>query len=140
MILGVYPYLRMNGNGKEAVEFYKEAFDAEVLGVQTYGDLPEDPEYPLSEQDKQLISYAQLKIGNTYLMLSDSTDEPFQIGTHLNVAILFTDAEKTKAVFEKLKSGGDVIVPLQETPFSLAYGQVKDQFGITWQISTIDES
>ena len=72
MILGVYPYVRTNGNGKEAVEFYRNAFDAELLGVQTYGDMPENPEFRLPEEMKNLVAHAQLKIGDTYLMLSDN--------------------------------------------------------------------
>lgn len=141
MILGVYPYVRTNGNGKEAVEFYKDAFDAELLGIQTYGDFPENPDFPLPEERRNLVAHAQLKIGNTYLMLSDNfPDDPYKIGFQLNGAVLFTDAAKTKEVFEKLSAGGEVILPLQETPFSPAYGQVKDKFNITWQISTVTET
>lgn len=89
---------------------------------------------------KNLVAHAQLKIGNTYLMLSDNfPEDPYQIGTQLNVAILISDVTKTKSIFEKLQDGGEVILPLQETPFSPSYGQVKDKYGITWQISTVDE-
>lgn len=73
-------------------------------------------------------------------MLSDNfPDEPFAIGTQLNIAVLVSEVEKTQAVFTKLAAGGEVLMPLQETPFSPAYGQVKDQFGVTWQISTVQE-
>lgn len=113
MMSGVYPYLRMNGNGKEAVEFYKNSLDAELIGVQTYGELPENPEFPLSEEMKDLVVHAQLKFGNTFLMLSDNLPgDPYEIGTQLNIAVLITDVEKTKAIFEKLQVGGEVIVPL----------------------------
>lgn len=140
LMSGVYPYLRMNGNGKEAVEFYKNSLDAELIGVQTYGELPENPEFPLSEDMKDLVVHAQLKFGNTFLMLSDNLPgDPYEIGTQLNIAVLITDVEKTKEIFEKLQVGGEVIVPLQETPFSPAYGQVKDKYSITWQISTVGE-
>lgn len=140
MVLGVYPYLRTNGNGKEAVEFYKDVFDAELLGVQTYGDFPEDPEFPISEEIKGLIAHAQLKIGNTFLMLSDNfPDDPYEVGINLNIAVLISDVEKTKKVFEKLQVGGEVLLPLQETPFSPAYGQIKDKYSVTWQISTVTE-
>lgn len=37
------------------------------------------------------------------------------------------------------RDGGELIMHLQETPWSPAYGQVKDKFGITWQISTVVE-
>lgn len=140
MTLAVHPYISTNGNGKEAVEFYKNALGAELLGVQTYGDFPEDPEFPISEEMKNLVAHAQLKIGNTLLMLSDNfPNEPYQIGNHLSVAILIPDTEKTKEIFENLQDGGEVILPLQETPFSPAYGQLKDKYGIAWQISAVEE-
>ncbi|GKU82714.1 VOC family protein [Niallia sp. NCCP-28] len=141
MILGAYAYLRMNGDGKEAVTFYENALEAKVLGVQTYGELPENPEFPLPAEAKDLVVHAQLKIGNTFLMLSDTfPGQPYQMGSQVDVAITLNDAEKSKEVFGKLQEGGEVIMPLQETPWSPSYGQVKDKFGITWQISTIAEN
>ncbi|PKG23978.1 VOC family protein [Niallia nealsonii] len=141
MILGVHAYLRMNGNGKEAVRFYENTLEADVLGVQTYGELPENPEFTLPSEAKDRIVHAQLKIGNTFLMLSDTfPGQPYQTGSQVDVAITLNDAEKSKEVFEKLQNGGEVIMPLQETPWSPSYGQIKDKFGITWQISTIAEN
>lgn len=141
MILGVHPYLRTNGDGKEAVRFYEEALGAEVLNFQTYEDLPENPEFTIPEEVKSLLLHAQLKVGNTYLMVSDNyPGEPYQIGTQLDVALLLNDVEKSKAAFEKLKDGGEVIMPLQETPWSASYGQVKDKYSVTWQISTVEDN
>ncbi|MFS0658898.1 VOC family protein [Niallia alba] len=140
MILGVHAYLRMNGNCKEAVKFYENALDAENLGVQTYGDMPDNPEFPLSEEMKNLVLHANLRIGNTFLMLSDNfPGQPYQVGSQVDVAVLLNDPEKSKEVFEKLIDGGEAVMPLQETPWSPSYGQVKDKFGITWQISTVVE-
>ncbi|WP_040203397.1 VOC family protein [Neobacillus jeddahensis] len=140
MILGVHAYLRMNGNGKEAVKFYENALEAEVLGVQTYGELPENPGFPLPDEAKDRVIHAQLKIANTFLMLSDTfPGQPFQTGSQVDVAITFNDVEKSREVYEKLQDGGEVLMPLQETPWSPSYGQVKDKFGITWQLSTIAE-
>lgn len=44
--------------------------------------------------------------------------------------------KKQKEVFDKLQEGGEVIMPLQETFWSPAYGQVKDKFNIEWQVTT----
>ena len=57
----------------------------------------------------------------------------------MDVAVLLNNPEKTKEVYDKLLDGGEVVMPLQETPWSPSFGQVKDKFGITWQISTITE-
>lgn len=140
MILGVHAYLRTNGNGKEAVKFYEEALEAENLGVQTYGELPENPEFPLPEEAKDRVIHAQLRINNSFLMLSDTfPGQPYETGSQVDVAILLDDVEKSIEVFGKLSQGGEVIMPIQETPWSPSYGQVKDKFGVTWQISTIVE-
>ena len=139
MILGVHAYLRMNGNGKEAVKFYENALEAEVLGVQTYGELPENPEFTLPDEAKDRVIHAQLRVGNTFLMLSDTfPGQPFQTGSQVDVAITLNDVEKSKEVFGKLLDGGEVIMPIQETPWSPSYGQIKDKFGVTWQISTLE--
>ena len=61
----------MNGNAKEAIQFYENALDAKVLFNQTFGEMPENPEFPLPEEAKELVSHAMLKVGETELMFSD---------------------------------------------------------------------
>jgi len=137
MPTGVYAYITMDGTGKEAIDFYQEALDAEVLGVQTFGDLPENPEFALPVEAKNRILHAQIQIGNTYFMLSDTfPGQPLETGSQVHVCVTLEDAGKSKDIFEKLQQGGKVLMPLQETHWSPSYGQVQDKFGITWQIST----
>jgi len=141
MILGIYPYLVLNGNGQEAVKFYQDALDAEVLSLQTFGDMPEDPNHPTPAEAKNLVLNAHLKIGNTDLMLSDTfPGQPHQLGDQVTIAVNIGNVEKSKEVFEKLQAGGEVIMPLQATFWSPSYGQLKDKFGITWQVSTLGEN
>ncbi|MFD3447420.1 VOC family protein [Microbacteriaceae bacterium 4G12] len=137
MILGINPYLVLNGNGPEAVRFYENALDAKVESVRTFGDMPENPEFPIPADAKDLILHAHLKVGNTDLMISDTfPGQPHQIGSQVTVSITINSVEKSKEVFEKLQDGGQVAMPLQETFWSPAYGQVTDKFGVTWQVST----
>lgn len=137
MILGVNPYLVLNGNGQEAVAFYENALGAKVLGLQTFGDVPESPEYPIPAEAKDRILHARIKIGKTELMLSDTfPGQPYQIGSELTIAIIISDVHTAKEVFANLQDGGQVDMPLQETFWSPLYGQVTDKFGISWQIST----
>ncbi|WP_100408022.1 VOC family protein [Bacillus solitudinis] len=137
MILEIYPYLVLNGNGQEAVKFYEDVLEAKVLGVQTFGDMPDNPEYPTPMEAKDRILNAHLKVGNTDLMLSDTfPGQPYHIGSQVTIAIIINDVEKSKKVFEKLQEDGQVIMSLQETFWSPLYGQVIDKFGITWQVST----
>ncbi len=137
MVLGIYPYLITNGNGKEAVKFYEQALDAKVLNVQTFGDMPDDPNHPAPPEAKDRVMNAHLKVGDTDLMLSDTfPGQPYQIGTQVSIAINIANAEKANEVFDKLAVEGQVVMPMQPTFWSPAYGQVTDKFGVTWQVST----
>jgi PhnB protein len=137
MITGIVPYLVTNGNGQEAVKFYQHALGAEVISLQTFGEMPPNPEYPLPEEAKDRVMNAQLKIGTASLMLSDTfPGHPYQLGSQVTIAILIDDASEAKEIFDQLQDGGKVTMPLQETFWSPAYGQVTDRFGVEWQVST----
>ena len=137
MVLGIYPYLVMNGNGQEAVKFYEKALDAKVIGIQTFGEMPGNTEFPTPIEAIDRVMNAHLKVGDNDLMLSDTIPgQPYQIGSQVTVSITIDSVEKSNEVFEKLKEGGQVGMPLQETFWSPSYGQVTDKFGVTWQIST----
>ncbi|MFJ8259957.1 VOC family protein [Peribacillus asahii] len=137
MTLRLIPYLVMNGNAKEAIEFYEKALDAQVLFIQSFGEMPENPEYPLPAEAKDRISHATLKVGETELMFSDKfPGQPHQSGSQVTICISTNDAEKSRKMYEALQQGGQVIMPLQETFFSPAYGNVTDKFGINFQIFT----
>ncbi|MBM6616965.1 VOC family protein [Bacillus suaedaesalsae] len=140
MSVKLIPYLVMNGNAKEAIDFYQEALKAEVLYSQSFGEMPENPEFPLPEEAKNRISHATIKVGETELMLSDTfPGQPHQSGNQVTICISTKDANQSKAMFDALSNGGTVTMPLQETFFSPAYGGVIDKFGVTFQVYTEGE-
>lgn len=140
MIVAVNPYLVTNGNGQEAVKFYEKALNAEVISMQTFGDMPEDPNHPIPSEAKDRVMNAQFKVGDTIMMLSDTfPGMPYNLGSQVNIAIHIDTVEDAKKVFEKLSEGGKVGMPLQETFWSPSYGQVTDKYGVEWQISTIKQ-
>ncbi|MGC4377598.1 VOC family protein [Fictibacillus sp. Mic-4] len=140
MVVGINPYLVLNGNGQEAVKFYEDAIEAKVVAVQTFGEMPENPKFPIPEEAKGRVMHAHLKVGDSDLMISDTfPGHSYQLGDQVTVALTVDDVEKSKEVFDKLQDGGKVIMPLQETFWSPSYGQVTDKFGITWQVTTRGE-
>ncbi|RKP57369.1 VOC family protein [Cohnella endophytica] len=131
------PYLVMEGTASEAIRFYESALDAKVLFSQTFGEMPENPEFPLPPEAKGLIGHALIKIGESDLMFSDAfPGQPIQKGSNVTICISTNDASEAKQIFEALQQDGHVVLPLTETSFSPAYGQVTDKFGITFQIFT----
>ncbi|WP_430786459.1 VOC family protein [Virgibacillus flavescens] len=141
MIKGIYPYLIMNGNGQKAIKFYEEAVKAEVLNVQTFADMPENPEMPIPDEAKNLVMNAHLKVGGTDLMLSDTfPGQPYQIGEQVTIAITMTEETEAREIFDKLKVDGKIGMHMQETFWSQAYGQVTDKFNVTWHVSAEPEN
>lgn len=137
MTVKLTPYLMMNGNAKEAIQFYEKALEAQVLFSSTFGEMPENPEFPLPDSAKDLVSHAMIKVGEAELMFSDTfPGQPVQSGNQVTICIGTNDVEKSKQFFNALQDGGQVIMPLQETFFSPAYGIVTDKFGVPFQIYT----
>ncbi|MDN9009097.1 VOC family protein [Brevibacillus laterosporus] len=137
MTLKLIPYLVMDGNAKEAIQFYEKALHAKVLFNQTFGEMPENPEFPIPANAKDRVAHAMVKVGETDLMFSDTfPGQPHQIGNQVTICITTSNKEESAQIYEALQEGGQVNMPLQETHFSPAYGIVTDKFGVTFQIYT----
>lgn len=137
MSIMLTPYLVMEGNAKEAIALYQEAFGAEVLMQQAFRDLPPNPEFQLPESVLDKLAHAHLKIGESELMLYDTfPGSPYTRGNNITVCVTLPNAGRATEVFEKLAVGGQVVQPLQATFFSPAFGTVTDAFGITFTITT----
>lgn len=137
MTVRLNPYLVMNGNAKEAVAFYEKALNAKNMGVQTFADMPADPNHPVPDAIKDRVLHAMLRVGDTDLMFSDNMPGmEHRVGNHVNVTIVTDDADTARRMFDGLSEGGTVTMPMQQTFWSPAYGQVTDKFGVPWQIST----
>ncbi len=132
----MYPYLVMNGNGQEAIQFYEKALKAKIVNVQTFGEMPPNPEMPLPKEAESRILNAHLQIGDIDWMLSDTfPGQEHQSGNHVTIALILDNVEETRELYDALKEKGNIGMPLQETFWSHAYGQVTDQFGVIWQLS-----
>ncbi|MDQ6421417.1 VOC family protein [Paenibacillus sp. LHD-117] len=137
MTYQVTPFITLNGNAREAIRFYESALEAKVVFMQTYGEGPEDQSHPLPTHSKERIAHSVLKIGGAELFVADSiSDEPNEIGHRLQICITTPDTETSARFFEALLDGGQVVMPLQETYFSPAFGIVTDRYGITIQLFT----
>lgn len=137
MAVQLTAFLMVNGNAKEAIEFYKKSLDAQLLFIQRFGDAPEDPERPLPNHLRDLVAHAVMAVGESKLMISDGLPGVnHQIGNQVTICITTNEIEKTQQFYESLHQDGEIIMPLQKTHFSPAYGIVTDKFGVTFQLFT----
>lgn len=134
--MAVEVYLIFNGNCREAVTFYEKAFNTDKPEIMTFGDSPQNPNYQLPEEAKDLVMHTRLSIFDSTVMFSDTfPGSPFTRGNNVTLAIVSSDEEKMRKAFENLKDGGKVSMELQETFWSKCYGSLTDKFGSEWQFS-----
>lgn len=127
-------YLVTNGDGLKAVDFYKEAFNAELVNCMTFGQaMPDTP-----EAFKDYVINAQLNINGIRLQLSDNNPEfEYVYGTNMTACLQFETIEEAKAVYDKLiVNAKKVDMEFQEVPWSPGYAVLVDQFGMNWQVNT----
>ncbi|WP_310831045.1 VOC family protein [Paenibacillus pedocola] len=137
MTIEVNPFILLEGTAREAVSFYQESLDAKLLFMQTVGEGPQNPEAPMSDEEKARIAHSVLKIGETTMFMADlEPGQTRQTGNGLNLCISTDTAEASEQLYNTLKEGGQVDIELGPAYFSPAYGMVTDKFGVTFQIFT----
>jgi len=110
-----------------AIEFYKQAFGAEVRGGVAKG--PDGK-----------VMHAELQIGDSVIMLTDEFPEYGSLspqssggaGMSLHIYVDGVDAAFDRAV----KAGAQVEMPVSDQFWGDRYGKLKDPFGHKWSIAT----
>src|SRR5471030_1394335 len=117
--MAVNAYVNFNGNCREAVEFYAKVFDTEKPQIMTFGDMPPNPGFPLTEDTKKLVMNASLMINGSNVMFSDAPPgRPLIVGNNISLIIDSKNIAEIKSLFDKLKEDGAVVMDLQETFWS----------------------
>lgn len=133
--MNINAYINFEGNCKEALEFYSEVFGSKPK-ITTYGDMPEDDSFPMTDEIKKLILYSDLDVCGSKIMFSDvMPGMGFVEGNNITISLSGDDKDLLKTWFEKLSEGGSVPMPLGETFWSKLYGFTIDKFGIGWQVN-----
>jgi uncharacterized glyoxalase superfamily protein PhnB len=136
----VSTYLNFDGKTEEAMLFYRDVFQSEFTnGMQRFGDLPDNPEQPISENIKHMILHVELPILGGHILMA--TDAPKEMGFTLNqgnnIHINLEPATREEAdrIFETLSVDGKIEMPMQDMFFGAYYGAFTDKFGINWMIN-----
>jgi uncharacterized glyoxalase superfamily protein PhnB len=113
----VTPFFIVKGT-ERFINFLKDAFDAEEISV--------------SKMPDGSIMYAQLKIGDSFIMMGEESEnyKPTQSSVYLYI-------QNVDEVFKKaLKAGASSLREPQNEFYGDRTGGVADQFGNQWWIST----
>jgi uncharacterized glyoxalase superfamily protein PhnB len=119
------PYIVVDG-AEAAVELYQKALGAEVKSVH-------------KTPDGKVLN-AQLKIGNSMLMLNDEWPDYGSVGPNKigNSAVtIHMYVEDVDSLWKQaVDAGFEVAMPIGDQPWGDRYGSLKDPFGHKWSMST----
>jgi PhnB protein len=128
-----HPYIFFDSNCREAFAFYETLGIGKVTDMIANKDAPAGQEYDPARADN--IMHASLKIGDTLLMASDMPANWYAKPQSFNIHLTVEDAAKADALFDALKDGGEVQMPLEKTFWAERFGACVDRYGIPWMIS-----
>ena len=113
----VMPYLIVP-NAAKFIDFMKTVFDA----AETYRGM----------RDDNIIMHAEIKIGDTTIMIADANDQWKAENAGMFICVDDADTTFNKAV----ELGAEIVTAISDKPYGRT-GGVKDPFGNTWWITKV---
>jgi PhnB protein len=130
------PYITLDGNCKEAFDYYRTIFGGELSDVSPYSEAP--PGTPVDEADGDKLMHVSLPLtGGAVLMGSDrpSTMGAGTFGDTISITVGPDSAEEGRRIFAALAQGGQVTMPYERQFWGADYGMCIDRFGIHWMVN-----
>jgi predicted 3-demethylubiquinone-9 3-methyltransferase (glyoxalase superfamily) len=121
------PFLMFQGQGREAIELYREAFaDFEAVLLQEH----------LHGAQAGQVAMARIRIGGLELMLYDSPPvHDFTFTPAQSTFITCDNEAQLRELAQKLGEGGVVFMPIANHGFSTLFTWLADRFGVSWQLN-----
>lgn len=123
----ISPFLMFDGEAEAAVRFYVEIFEGAELLQMTF-------------QENGKVEQAAFSIqGMTFMAIDSPTEHDFAFTPAISLYLNFDSPQEIDYVYEKLKRGGAILMPLDSYPHSRKFAWVQDKFGVTWQLNLPDD-
>lgn len=132
----INPHLNYNGNAEEAFNFYKSVFGGEFLKIIRFKDLSNE-DFVVSEKEANKIMHIALPIGNNILMANDVPEIMGKTNERENrskISISAESREEADKLFNGLSAGGEIEMPISDSPWGSYFGMFRDKFGIEWMV------
>lgn len=132
----INPHINFNGNAEEAFNFYKSVFGGEFATIVRFKDISTS-EYPVAENEANKIMHIALPIGKNILMANDVPESMGPVNENENRSKIFVSAESREEadrLFSGLSAGGNIEVPMDDSPWGSYFGMFRDKFGIEWMV------
>ena len=135
-MIRINPWINFNGNTEEAFNFYKSVFGGEFLKITRFKELS-SPEFPIDENEANKIMHIALPIGTNILMANDVPESMGRVNENENrskISISAESREEAEHLFNGLSEGGNIEMPIADSPWGSYFGMFRDKYGIEWTV------
>jgi len=132
----INPHINFNGNAEEAFIFYRSVFGGEFSKIIRFKDMASD-EFPVAEHEANKIMHIALPIGKNSLMANDVPEILGRTNENENrskIVISAESKEEADKLFNGLSAGGQIEMPIEDSPWGTYFGMLRDKYGIEWMI------
>jgi PhnB protein len=133
----INPWINFNGNAEEAFTFYKSIFGGDFKKIIRFKDLA-SAESPVSDNEAEKLMMITLPIGKDNLLIGNDVPSFMgKVNENENRSKISVDAdskEEANTIFDGLSQGGQVEVPMSESPWGTYFGMLRDKYGIEWVV------
>jgi PhnB protein len=132
----INPHINFNGNAEEAFTFYKSVFGGEFTKIIRFKDLS-IPGFEVTENEANKIMHIALPVGENVLMANDVPEQMGRTNENENrskISITAASKEEADKLFNGLSAGGQIEVPITDSPWGSYFGMFRDKYGIEWMI------
>jgi PhnB protein len=132
----INPHINFNGNAEEAFNFYKSVFGGEFAKIMRFKDVA-SAEFPVAEHEANKIMHIALPIGKSILMANDVPEILGRTNENENrskIVISAESKEEADKLFNGLSAGGQIEMPISDSPWGSYFGMFRDKYGIEWMV------
>lgn len=132
----INPHVNFNGNAEEAFNFYKSVFGGTFTKIIRFKDMASD-EFPVAEHEANKLMHIALPIGNSVLMANDVPEMFGRTNENENrskIVISAKSKEEADKLFNGLSVGGQIEMPISDSPWNTYFGMFRDKYGIEWMV------
>lgn len=132
----INPHINFNGNAEEAFTFYQSVFGGSFAKIMRFKDLA-SAEFPVAAHEADKIMHIALPIGSNVLMGNDVPEILGKTNENENrskIAISTASREEADQLFNGLSAGGQIEMPMADSPWGSYFGMFRDKYGIEWMI------
>ncbi|MFN8164807.1 MAG: VOC family protein [Bacteroidia bacterium] len=132
----INPHINFNGNAEEAFNFYKSVFGGEFSKIIRFKDLTVAG-IPMPEKEANKIMHIELPIGSNSLMANDVPESMGRTNENENrskIVVRAQSKDEAGKIFSGLSAGGQIEMPIDNSPWGTYFGMFRDKYGIEWMV------